>query len=164
MSGLVRYDLFNNFERELDNLAVALGGYSSSGPDTIDKRNKEERKINSLMSRAEIALYAGDYAKSIITGKHVLTLRPDAYGAWNNNGTALFKIGHKRDAIDAYDKALKIKPDYYEAWSNKGNVLHKLGLHDAAINSFDQALKIMPDAYKALFNRGLVLSSKGKYN
>jgi tetratricopeptide (TPR) repeat protein len=163
LSSLVRYELFKDFERELDNLAVALGGCSSSDPEAIDKRNKEERKIDSLMSRAEIALYAGDCAKSIITGKHVLTLRPDVYGAWNNIGTALFKIGHKSDAIDAYDMALKIKPDYYEAWSNKGNVLHKSGLHDAAINAIDQALNIMPDAYKALFNKGLVLSSKGKY-
>ncbi len=141
LSSLVRYDLFNDFERELDNLAVALGGRSSSDPDAIDKRSKEDKEITNLMGRAETAFYSGYYAKSIITWKHVLTLRPDICEAWNNKGIALCKIGHIDDAIDAYDQAIKIKPDYHEAWKNKSNALYSLGYNEKADASDRQAIK-----------------------
>ena len=39
LNSLVRYDLVNHFERELNNLAVNLGGRSLSDPDAIDSRN-----------------------------------------------------------------------------------------------------------------------------
>ncbi len=67
LSNLVRYDLFNDFEEELDNLAVALGGSSLSDPNAIDRSNMEAKRSNGLMGRAETSFYAGDYAKSIIT-------------------------------------------------------------------------------------------------
>ncbi len=144
LSSLLKNNLFSDFERKLDNLAVELGGRSLSDPDVIDRRNKEDKKINSLMGRAETAFYAGDYAKSIITWKHVLTIKDDIYKAWNNIGTALCKIDSNDDAIDAYDTAIKIRPDYYEAWSNKAIALHKLGLHDAATDAYKQATKFKP--------------------
>ena len=135
LSSLVRYDLFDDFEGELNKLSVDLGGRSLADPNEIDRKDKEEKKLYNLTCKAETAYYAGDYTKSITALKRVLNLKHGYYKAWNNKGTALCKTGNNADAIDAYDNALKIKPDYYEAWNNKGNALFKSDHHDAAMDA-----------------------------
>ena len=72
LSSLVRYDLFDDFEGELNKLAVDLGGRSLSDPNAIDRRDKEEKGLHNLICKAETAFYAGDYTKSITAWKHVL--------------------------------------------------------------------------------------------
>jgi tetratricopeptide (TPR) repeat protein len=80
-----------------------------------------------------------------------------------------------REAIAAYDAALKLAPDDIYAHNNKGNVLQRLGAlqaqltqheqaqasYQAAIAAYDAALKLAPDYIAAHNNKGLVLQSLG---
>jgi len=103
-----QYDLFNDLEAELDNLAVNLGGISLADSFAEDTRSEDEKILSSLMGRAEAAYYAGDYQKASEIFTSITYLKPDYAEAWYNKGIVLYDLGRKEEAIVAYDKALKI--------------------------------------------------------
>lgn len=50
----------------------------------------------------------------------------------------------KKEAIDAYNQAIKLKPDYADAYNNKGVSLNDLGLSNEAIEAYNLAIKYKP--------------------
>jgi len=76
-----------------------------------------------------------DYAESI-------TVAADDAESWSIRGFALGRNGNYKDAIKAYDKAIRINPKYPAAWQNKGKALDKLGRHKEAKEAFGKARKL----------------------
>ena len=66
--------------------------------------------------------------------RQILISRND-YQVWYNMGVNLSKSRKYRQAITAFDKAIKIKPDYPEALNNRGNILKVLGRLNSALNN-----------------------------
>ena len=64
--------------------------------------------------------------------------RADAY---YNRGRAYFDLGHYRQAIEDYSKAIEIKPDYEDAYINRGAAYAQLGDANLSINDFRMAAK-----------------------
>lgn len=139
LSSFQQYDLFNDFEKELDKLAVHLGGRSLSDAGAVEERSEDEKMLDLLMGKAEVAYYAGEYKKVITFCDIAIDEKPDHHWAWNNKAAALGKLGQHGEAIAAFDKAVGFKPDYHEAWNNKGISLDKLGRHKEAKEAFDRA-------------------------
>jgi tetratricopeptide (TPR) repeat protein len=81
---------------------------------------------------------------------------------YNNLGVALADMGHHREAVDQYRRALQIDPRYENAHTNLGRALATLGDVDAAISHFNTALNINPNNYVAHNNMGVVLALKGQ--
>jgi Flp pilus assembly protein TadD len=69
----------------------------------------------------------------------------------------LKKIGHIREAVASYDKAVALRPDYAEAYYNRGNALIELKHLSEAVESFDKAIALKSDYVEAYVNRGNVL-------
>jgi tetratricopeptide (TPR) repeat protein len=83
--------------------------------------------------------------------------------------------GEYREAISAYDDALKLAPDDVNALNNKGSALQRLGdlqsglaqhkeamqSYSLAISAYDTALKLAPDNVYALTNKGNALQRLG---
>ncbi len=123
LSDFQQYDLFIEFEKHLDKLAVHLGGSSLSDRMATDERTEDEKMIESLMGRAEAANFAAEYDKSITILNSILVLKPDSTDALNNLGAAW-------NAKGKYEKSLKSNlntfdkshPNMVSHWYNPWNV------------------------------------------
>lgn len=77
LSVFQQYDLFNDFDKELDKLALHIGGVSLSDGNAKDSRSKEDIFIDSLASNALAAYYARDFKKAIDLVKAALSEKPE---------------------------------------------------------------------------------------
>jgi tetratricopeptide (TPR) repeat protein len=68
---------------------------------------------------------------------------------------SLARSGQPKQALKAFDEALKLKPDDASVWYTKGILLDELGHHDEAIRAFDEALKYKPNFASAYNAKGL---------
>ncbi|NET28311.1 tetratricopeptide repeat protein [Okeania sp. SIO1I7] len=68
-----------------------------------------------------------------------------------------FFAGRLKEAVSAYNQALKIHPEMADTWNNRGVVLTRLKMYDEAIVSYDRALQIRADYADAWNNRGVSL-------
>ncbi len=145
LSPYQQYDLFNDFEAELDHLAVNLGGVSLADRLAEDTRTEDEKMYDRLASKAATFYYAGDFEKSMDVFTSMVVLQPDHAEAWNNKGNSLTALSRNEDAIEAYDKTLELQPDFTQALYNKGNALTALGRNEEAIAEYDKALNIFEE-------------------
>jgi tetratricopeptide (TPR) repeat protein len=159
-----QYDLFLDFDKVLDKLALDLGGHSLTDPDAKIERTKDEKIIDSLRGLAGAFFYSGEYEKSLSHYNNIIKIKPNNYEAWNNKGLVLCELGRYDEAIKALDKAVEINPDNYGLRNNQGLILFELGKYDEAIKAFDKAIEINPDNHEVWNNKGLVLCELGRYN
>ena len=157
LSTFQQYDLFEDFEKGLDRLAVDMGGKSLSHTQAKDERTEDEKIIENLFGKAVSAHYSGEYEKAITIWDAILTFKPGMYEAWNNKGNALMSLGRHEEALLACDKAIDMKPDKHQAWSNKGNTFGKLGRYEEALSAYENAIKLKPESHEAWFSKGNTL-------
>ncbi len=162
LSPYQQYDLFNDFDAELDHLALNLGGMSLTDKLAEDTRTDDEKIVAGLYGKAATFYYTGDFQACLNVVNSIITLKPDDAEAWNSKGAALFDLGRKEEAIAAYDKAMAIQPEYAEAWYNEGAALFAIGQKEEAIAAYDKALEIKPDHAKAWYNKGNTLYYLGR--
>jgi tetratricopeptide (TPR) repeat protein len=160
-----QYDLFENFEKGLDTLAVDLGGYSLSDVNAMDERTEEEKVVAGLLGKGDMFYYSGEFDNALPFYEAATQIKPDNYLAWTRKGVSLSKLGRHDDAMEATNKAIDIKPDSYEAWSNKGGIiLNCLGRHEESLEACNKAIEIKPDYHKAWHNKGSALGNLGRYD
>lgn len=82
---------------------------------------------------------------------------------WHKKGDQLFSIDRHKEAIAAYDIALKIEPDNYSIWNNKGFALYIIDEYDQALIAFDKVLEIEPNHAEAWLYKGSTLCLLGDY-
>ena len=80
-----------------------------------------------------------------------------------SQGVELSRRGKHREALEAFEEALKLIPGDPDTWCNKGVVLHYLGRHQEAIESYNQALEHAPALPETWFNLGLALLHLQKF-
>lgn len=163
LSSFQQFDLFHDFEIGLDKLATAIGGSALSNKMVIDDKTREQEMLATLIGKAEIALYAGDFDKASVLMTAAANIKPDFYEAWYNSGVALLHSGKFTEAIKSFDKSLEIKPDYFSALVNKGTSLVQIGHFNEALHSYDRAIQINPHDDGVWENRGNVLFSMANY-
>ena len=76
-----------------------------------------------------------------------------AIHAFFSIGNILSEGGWVREAISAYDMALRLKPDYAEAYYNRGTAKTLIGEYETAIADFDEAICLNPEFVEAHYNR-----------
>jgi len=74
---------------------------------------------------------------------------------WFYLGLYYSNSGKYREALDAFNQALRIKPDDAEAHYNLGVVYWKSGMHKEAIESFKQTIRIRPNYAEAHKDLGI---------
>jgi tetratricopeptide (TPR) repeat protein len=108
------------------------------------------------------------WAESSITNRttrvpsNILTKRSYTY-ALEYKGILLYQLGHFREALANFDKALKSEPCAYAygTLENKGLALYKLGDYTEALSTLNMALRLNLGDTTALFNKALVLATLG---
>ncbi len=76
--------------------------------------------------------------------------------------TAWFQVGHWRDGITLFERALEVTKDNAPAHNNLGYALEKEGRLDEAALHYREALRIHPEYYLAHSNLGNVLVEEGR--
>jgi tetratricopeptide (TPR) repeat protein len=152
-----QYDLFEDWEKELDKLAVNIGGDSLA--DTAnDERTEDEKIIDKLMGKGTSFYYSDEYDKALSFFEAAINIKPDFKEAWYGKGGVLAALGRHEEAIETYNKAIEINPDYFYAWFNKGNALIRLSRYGDALKAYDKAIEIKPDDHEAWYNKGITLA------
>lgn len=93
-----QYDLFADFERELDRLAVILGGNPLVDQNIIDTRSEEEISIQSFIGKADIASYLGDYKMLLDNCKAIAKIKPNFQKAFHNKEICVDKLRLHKEA------------------------------------------------------------------
>lgn len=78
-------------------------------------------------------------------------------------GDVWLKRGATRDALKAFDQALRLAPQMPEAACNRSAALHVLGRFEDAVTAAERALRYRPNYATAHFNRGNALSALGRH-
>lgn len=111
LAGSSQYNIFKGSKKELDRLAINLGGISLSDANARDKRTDDEKAIECLMGKATVTYYAGEYQKTLAMLENITAIAPDIYEAWYNKGAILSNLDRHDEAVSAFDEAINIKPD-----------------------------------------------------
>ncbi|MFM2060443.1 MAG: hypothetical protein RLZZ507_113 [Cyanobacteriota bacterium] len=61
-----------------------------------------------LIAQGQALLNMGRYREALATSDRVLAIKPTDYQAWEIRGNALNKLGRDREAVTAYEQALKL--------------------------------------------------------
>lgn len=87
--------------------------------------------------------------------------RPDDPGPVNNLGTHLLRSGSPKDALAAFEKAIRIDPTRAEARYNRALALQRLGRRPEAIEAYRALLADTPGHALAQNNLGVLLLESG---
>jgi len=77
-------------------------------------------------------------------------------------GMRLLQAGQAREALTAFDKAIRLKPTYAEAYRRRGIVHHSLSQYDRAIKDYDEAVRLNPNFSEAYYDRANAYSDSGQ--
>src|ERR1051325_4441244 len=77
-------------------------------------------------------------------------------------GMRLLQAGQTREALAAFDKAVRLKPTYAEAYRRRGIVYHSLSQYDRAIKDYDEAVRLNPNSSEAYYDRANAYSDSGQ--
>lgn len=83
--------------------------------------------------------------------------------AYNNRGVELAEQGKFKDAITAFNRAIKIHPTYENAHNNLGLAFGSQDNFLEAVAAFNRALEINPKNFETYNNLGIALGSQGKF-
>lgn len=158
-----QYDLFEDWEREVDKLAVYLGGKAFAS--VIEKKEQSENEIliDSLRGKADAAFHGSQYDKALLFYDALVSLKPDDAKAWCNKGIALSELRRYADALSAFGEALRYQPKDAETWYGIGVARTKLSRHEEALFAYEEAIELQPEYADAWHNKGFELGALGRY-
>lgn len=145
-----QFDLFNNFELELNNLAINLGGISLRDSKVTDKRTEEDKLIDSFLGKATTYYYSGEYKLALLLVETILKVQNNDYRAWNIKGLSLYELGEKTKSVLAFKKVIEYKPNELYAWYNKGCILFELNNEYEALDAMNKTIEIYSESESSL--------------
>ncbi|WP_337870926.1 tetratricopeptide repeat protein [Meiothermus sp.] len=82
--------------------------------------------------------------------------------AWAALGLVRIRNGHRQEAQEAFEMALKRDPGHYRAKTNLANMTLEAGQTDEAIRMYEEVLKLNPEYALAHHNLGAAYRKKGQ--
>ena len=158
-----QYDLFENWEKEIDRLATILEGRVLNESDIEKTLSAEEQLIEGVMNKAYVARVTEKYADAYGLFNAVTLIDPKHSEAWHHKGWSLFRLGRYEESIQAYDEALRLKNDNFLTWNNRGFAFTRLGKFEEALSSYEKAIRLNPDEARPWWNTGYALAGLGRY-
>lgn len=158
-----QYDLFPDFKKGLDKLAVHLGGVSLSDTTAQDERTEAKKIIEGLLGKANAAIFAQDFETALTILNSILVLDLNNIVALISKGVVLVGLDRFEEALPVLDKALELNPDSVIAWFGKSVILNKLGRFDEALPVLDKLLELNPDSADSWNSKGIALHYLGRH-
>lgn len=105
----------------------------------------DPERIEGWLTLGNILYGRGRPEEALRCYKQAANRAPDNAEVWNNLAVACEDMGHTRDALDYYDRALEIDPNYVQALRGRAPVLARLRRFDQARAAFQDLLDRFPD-------------------
>ncbi len=125
-------------------------------------KDPEKRYANFAELREQLmAAYektCGKRAPEPVAGKEL-----DAH-QWHDKGTSLVALGHLKEGVMCFDKAVESDEKFDAAWVSKGKAMAEIDLLDDAIECYTNALDINPENCEAWNAKGELLFKLGQFN
>ena len=100
---------------------------------------------------------SSDQAAKIEALKKLTRENPENIESWIQLGHIYYDTDQIKEAIHAYETALKIKPDAPNILTDLGVMYRRAGNSKEAVAKFDQAIAADPSHQISRFNKGIVL-------
>jgi cytochrome c-type biogenesis protein CcmH/NrfG len=104
-----------------------------------------------------VANNASDHTAEIEALRQRTLSNPEDADSWIQLGHLYFDSDQFKEAINAYETALKIKPNNPDVLTDLGVMYRRSGNPKEAIAKFDQAISLDPTHQVSRFNKGVVL-------
>jgi serine/threonine protein kinase len=136
--------------------------------DRVILKALEKRRINRY---PDIPTFIQELQAIPVTRTHVLTRRrantPTLVSKTKeqhlNEGIQLYSLGRYREALAAFEQALRLDPHFAAALFAKGNALYFLERYEDALLAFEQAIRLDPHDAALRNNKGCALYALGRY-
>lgn len=73
------------------------------------------------------------------------------------------EVEKAKEAINAFDKAIKLKPDFADAFNLKGATFAQLRRFEEALRVYEKAIELMPSNDELVYRKGLMLLRLRQY-
>ncbi|MFE7133024.1 tetratricopeptide repeat protein [Streptomyces sp. NPDC057638] len=141
--------------------AVLAHGNPTADSTAFDDVKNRRLRANALLESGLTHFRHQEIAQAQTAFEHVLVLDPENKVAWFNLGSLAQGRGHRADALQSYDAALKADPSYTSALFNKALLLETSD-PDAALALLRRAVAADPKASTAYFHIGQVLARQSR--
>jgi len=126
------------------------------------REKTEDPRVAALIDEYEAYFDKNEFVRALQVAKRLVEIRDHAWD-WFNQGYCLDELGHYKEALGAYDKAIELDPNDATSWFNRGVTLDKLERVEEALASYDRAVELDPDYGTAWLNQAWELSQLGRY-
>ena|SRR5215469_12127296 len=94
---------------------------------------------------------------------HEVESQSTTQGDWVNRGASFQAMGHAKEAVRCYSRAIELDPFAADAWSNKGISYEYLQKFEEALRCHEKAISIDPGNPRYWNNKGACLFLMGRY-
>lgn len=113
---------------------------------TVQQRLTRRSIAEQNFRKARELTITGDYWGAIVLLRQAVEYAPDHGDAWFHLGTCLEQNPKwRREAVEAYQRALSINPNSVEAMLSLGDLYRNQGMVSRAIACYEDALQIEPE-------------------
>lgn len=132
---------------------------------TLYQHTLKVTKDNCLINKnlGDALLAEGKAMESIKYYDNSIRQEPYFADAYNNRGSAYFRLGQYQHAIEDFTKAIRVNNDFntHTYRNNRGGAYFKLGQYEYAIEDFTKAISGKPDYLEAYRNRMIAYCRQG---
>jgi tetratricopeptide (TPR) repeat protein len=104
----------------------------------------ETGRSSEAIAAIEAALRAGNFSNALQLAQSELQHSPQNKTLWALKGVALARLGHDKEALAAYNRALGMSPDYLAALEGAAELEYKTGSRRAVV-LLSRITKLRPD-------------------
>lgn len=121
-----QFDLFRDWDSELDKLAVRLGGVALSKTGAIDDRSRDEQLVDIFLGKAMAFHYAGDFESAYPLWLAIEEVEGKTIRVLQNKAVELFNLHRYKEAFKTFDGVLQIEPEHSDALFGKQQAFYYL--------------------------------------
>ena len=135
--------------RELEEGKSAKSTLTVGGENGAEKTTAQTGQIETLLSKGQSLLNAGQAVEALGVFDEALALNPQHVEALIKKGAALEKLEKLEEAVICYDRAIAADHTVTIAYLYKGGVLNRMERYNEALECYEQALKTQEKAHAA---------------
>lgn len=150
-----------------DTFALALENHRAGRFDEAERLYRKvlhaaPRHADALHLNGVLLMQTGRDALAVRLIRQAIEVNGNEPAFHNNLGNALQRLGEFKDAVDAYETALRLEPGRCETLYNLASALLAMGRLEDAAAAYGKALALKPDYVEAHYQLAIVRQRQGR--